>query len=335
MKYTLAKQVLKGLAKLRIPVLLNGSTGVGKTSLVREVASEFGLPLIDIRLSTELPENIGGIPRLDTEFFVKVLNKDLEPAFTTGAVLFFDELNRSSSWTRNSIMSAFFERTLGGRPLSENTIVVGAVNTGDRFKDADTLDDALLGRFAIINLDPDVNELTDYFSRKYPLATALFSTKSGNIFNLLEIQYERLTPIACPRTIEFALKVIENYISTEEKDLLREMLYCIVPGNIADLLLSEVDFSLIRKILKGEKVEIEKIENPTLILAVLSHTQFKNENEILNAIDFAKKVYERLDLKDSFVAFLKAIAKPNSDVFMKVFPSLIKSYPEIKELLQF
>jgi len=55
----------------------------------------------------------------------------------------------------------------------------------------------------------------------------------------------------------------------------------------------------------------------------------------LNAIDFAKKVYERLDLKDSFVAFLKAIAKPNSDVFMKVFPSLIKSYPEIKELLQF
>jgi len=295
------------------------------------------LPLINVRLAHEAPENVGGIPRIieGSSFFEKVYNAEYTPLFTTGAILFFDELNRSHGWIRNAVMSCFFERLLGGRRLSPGTIVIGAINTGEEFKDAETLDFALLARFAIINLEPTVDDLVNYFKRKYPIASLLFISKADQIYNLLHLFYEKVSPVASPRTLEYALKIIENYHETEDRESLREMVYCVLPGNVADLLLSEIDFTVIKRILSGEKVNINEIENPALFLAIMSHYPFENESQLYNAVSFARKVYKSADLEDSFVGFLKTVAKNNSKLFVNIFPKLVNEIPDISRILQF
>jgi MoxR-like ATPase len=333
-KLSEVKEAIKRLYDLKIPVLLNGGSGVGKTSIVREIAKELELPLLDIRLSTEAPENVGGIPRPDPsnpeEFFKKILNKDLAPAFKGGAVLFFDELNRSNLWIRNAVMSAFFERTLGGKELDPRTLVIGAINSGLDYKDTEELDRALLARFAIINVATDMEELINYMSGNYPIFASILASKSQAIENRLSAEngYEPIKPTLTPRNLEFAAKVIETY---HNDPFMRKLLYAVVDPDIADLLLADIDFSKIRMILNGEKVELERDKFP-VVMAIISNMTLKDE-EFVNAVKFAKEIYTKYNLEDSLVSFLSTLARRNKNLFIKYITVINKEIPNLKDLI--
>jgi len=327
------KQALLKLYPLRIPVLLNGASGVGKTSIVREVAEELQMPLIDIRLSTELPENIGGVPVPiddDSNYFKKILNKDLTPAFENGAVLFFDELNRSTSWVRNAVMSAFFERTLGGRKLNDRTYVIGAINRGIEYRDVEKLDKALLARFAIINVSTAIEEVMDYFDGRYSIATSIFSAKLEILSNKIysENRYDELLPTLTYRNLEFAAKVIETYYNDP---FLRKLLYAVIPPNVADVILANFDFVLVRKVLNGEDIEAD-IDTASTVLAIIAGMHISDE-EFLNALRFAKRFYDKLGMKDGVVSFLISVAKRNRDLFIRNIATINKEFPEVKKLV--
>jgi hypothetical protein len=326
-----AKEIIKKLQPLGIPILLNGGTGVGKTSMVRELSEELGLPLIDIRLATELPENVGGIPQvINDTYFVKVLNKEFAPAFESGAILFFDELNRSISWVRNSAMSVFYERTLGGRKLHPDTIVIGATNMGLDFKDTDIVDKALLARFAILNIITDSEELVNYLDERYPISASIIASKLQTLSNKLyeENRYDQLIPTFTPRNVEYASKVIEAY---HDDPMLRKILYAVISPDIADILLADLDFSTIKRILAGEDVEVEDSKIPT-ILAVISSMKLE-EKEFMNALRFAKKVFEKFGGEDSVVGFLVNMGKRNRELVVKNISTINKEFPNLRNIL--
>jgi len=328
------KEAIKKLYPLRVPILLNGASGVGKTTIVREVAKELNMPLIDIRLSTEVPENVGGIPRPDPsnpdEFFIKIFNKSYEPAFKGGAVLFFDELNRSNLWIRNAVMSAFFERTLGGRELDSKTLIIGAINSGIEYKDAEVMDRALLARFAIINVATDMEELISFMSGNYPLFASILASKSQAVENRLSAEngYTPIKPTLTPRNLEFAAKIVETY---HDDPFMRKLLYAVVDPEVADLLLADIDFRMIRTILDGGEVTVD-IERLPVTMAILSNMTL-NEEELINVIRFAKKVYTQYDLEDSVVGFLSNLASRNKELFIKNITLINKEFPNLKKLV--
>jgi hypothetical protein len=329
------KEALIKLYPLRIPVLLNGASGVGKTSIVKEVANELKMPVVDIRLSTELPENIGGIPiPIDDEkdYFKKILNRDLSPVFEEGAVLFFDELNRSTGWVRNAIMSAFFERMIGGKKLHEKTYVIGAINRGFEYRDVEKLDKALLARFAIINVATRVEEVMDYFSDKYSIATSIFNAKLQVLSNKIyeENRFDELIPALTYRNLEFAAKVIETYYNDP---FLRKLLYAVIPPNIADVILADFDFVLVRKVLDGEEVDVGE-ETASVILAIISGMPI-SDTEFVNALRFAKRIYDKLGIKDGVIGFLISVAKKNKELFIRQIATINKEFPEIKKAIVF
>jgi len=327
------KEALMKLYPLRIPVLLNGASGVGKTSIVREVANELRMPIIDIRLSTEVPENIGGIPipiNDEADYFKKILNKDLSPAFESGAVLFFDELNRSTGWVRNAVMSAFFERTLGGKKLHEKTYVIGAINRGFEYRDVEKLDKALLARFAIINVATRIEEVLDYFSDKYSIATPIFNAKFQILSNRIyeENRFDEITPTLTYRNLEFAAKIIETYYNDP---FLRKLLYSVIPPNVADVILANFDFILVRKVLDGEEVDVEE-ETASVILAIISGMPI-SDTEFANALKFAKKIYDKLGIRDGIIGFLISVAKRNRDLFVRNIALINREFPEVKKAI--
>jgi len=325
------KEAIKKLYPLGIPILLNGGTS-DKTSVVEGVAEELGLPLIVIRLSTELPEYVGGIPVREGGYFVKVLNKDFSPAFESGAVIFFDELNRSNSWVRNAVMSVFFERTLGGKKIHTDTLVIGAVTIGKAYRDVDVMDRALLARFAIINVVPSTDEILNYLSERYPFAASIIERRFEEIARMMyeENRFEQLKPTLTLRNLEFAFKVIETY---HNDPFLRKLLYTVISPDIADILLAELDISpLIRSVLAGQDVEVEE-EKASLILAIISRMPLKDDNEFLNAIRFAKKIYEELGL-GSIIGFLVNLATLNRDLFIRNITYIKNEFPNLKDELR-
>jgi MoxR-like ATPase len=59
-----ARVVLNSLLKQRWPAFIWGQPGVGKSALVREIASSAKLEVIDIRASLLDPTDIRGIPAI-------------------------------------------------------------------------------------------------------------------------------------------------------------------------------------------------------------------------------------------------------------------------------
>jgi hypothetical protein len=302
------KEAIKKLYPLRIPILLNGATGVGKTAIVKEVSKELGLPLINIWLAQETPESIGRIP--ESNYF--------SPVFESGAVFFFEHLNRSTPWVRQAVMSVFSERTLGGKKLHPDTLVIGAVNTGKDYTATDDLEEALLAEFAIINVVPSFDEVLNYESDEFPEFTFLMSLHFDELAEMFyeSNRCEQLYPTLITTNLKFAVKVIKMYYNDP---FLRKLLYTVISPDFADELLACLDFShiksLVNSILAGQDVEVEESKVP-VILAVIASMQL-SDNEFSNAIKFAKKFYDGLGIEDGIVGFLFNLARRNRELLLR------------------
>ena len=84
------KIVLEKLLNNKWPVFVWGAPGVGKSSLVKEVAEEKNLPVVDIRAPLLDPTDIRGIPSISDGQAVWSAPSFL-PKEGKG-ILFFDEL---------------------------------------------------------------------------------------------------------------------------------------------------------------------------------------------------------------------------------------------------
>jgi len=146
----------------QISILLRGSTGIGKSHIVRELSKEFGVEMIDVRGSTMSEGDVAGYPDIEgmkkrnimtfcmPSWFIKACN---EPV-----VLFLDEFNRATPQVMQSFFQIVLDRELGndenGRPykLHPQTRVYAAVNAGNEY-DVNDMDPALLRRFYVCDLE--------------------------------------------------------------------------------------------------------------------------------------------------------------------------------------
>lgn len=110
--------------------MLWGSRGVGKSSIVRQVAAHFGVPLVDLRLTTIEPVDIRGAIYADD-----VLAKTVwfPPEFLpspeqTDGILFLDELTAADQRLQISAYSLILDRRVGNYRLPDGWQVIAAGN---------------------------------------------------------------------------------------------------------------------------------------------------------------------------------------------------------------
>ena len=105
LKSLLATVLMAGLVPF-----VQSDPGMGKSSIVRELAKEYGLKLIDHRLATSAPEDLSGLPRFTPNGkaymapFADIFpTDDMEiPKGFNGWLLFLDEFNHA----RKEVQSA-------------------------------------------------------------------------------------------------------------------------------------------------------------------------------------------------------------------------------------
>jgi hypothetical protein len=110
--------------------MLWGTRGVGKSSVVKQVAEHFGIPIVDLRLTTIEPVDIRGAIYADEALAKTVW---FPPEFLPtpdqhDGILFLDELTAADQRLQISAYSLILDRRVGNYHLPDGWLVVAAGN---------------------------------------------------------------------------------------------------------------------------------------------------------------------------------------------------------------
>lgn len=132
------------LIKAGHPVLLIGPHGVGKTSVLRSIATNFNLKMHELNASTLDPfVHIVGLPVINDG----TVTMDPPNALMEAELLFIDEVNRSDRPTRNALFELICDKSVNGKKLPNLKLIVAAMNPPDEGYQVDALDEAMDDRF--------------------------------------------------------------------------------------------------------------------------------------------------------------------------------------------
>jgi hypothetical protein len=152
----------------RLPVMIRGRHGVGKSEVVYQTARDLGLPVVERRASQMTEGDLIGMPDSEPNITAKG-NKSTQwnapdwflRACEEPVVLFLDEVDRATPEVRQGIMELTDSRKIYGRYLHEGTVIVAAVNGGEhcasQYQVAE-LDPAELDRWWVQDIEPTVED---------------------------------------------------------------------------------------------------------------------------------------------------------------------------------
>jgi hypothetical protein len=158
MKPTRLKTVLESLLHQRWPAFVWGPPGVGKSSLVRQIAAERKLPVIDLRASLLDPTDLRGIPAIEGGRAVWCPPSFLPRPDEVPGVLFLDEINAAPPLVQASLYQLVLDRRVGEYVLPDGWWIVAAGNRQQDRAVTFRMSSALANRFVHLDMEADVDD---------------------------------------------------------------------------------------------------------------------------------------------------------------------------------
>ena len=155
-------QVLERLSETAWPVFIWGPPGVGKSSVVRQMAQRRGAPVVDIRAGLLDPTDLRGIPTVvDGRAYwcpPSFLPRPEDPP----GLLFFDELNAAPPLVQASLYQLVLDRRVGEYQLPAGWWIVAAGNRAQDRSVAFRMPAALANRFVHVDYEVDFDDWRDW-----------------------------------------------------------------------------------------------------------------------------------------------------------------------------
>lgn len=132
---------------------VRSSPGMGKSAIIKAIAEEYSMVLIDIRLSTCAPEDLTGLPFFDNGI-AKFMPFDMFPIEGTpippgknGWIIFLDEFNSAPKSVQAAAYKLVLDKMVGTNKLHPQVMIVAAGNLDTDRAITNNIGTALQSRF--------------------------------------------------------------------------------------------------------------------------------------------------------------------------------------------
>jgi hypothetical protein len=188
MKLSDAYRVVKESIKNKTPIMLWGPPGIGKSSLIHQIAAEFEFNVLDLRLAQLEPTDLRGVPmpdntigrarwylpsfwpdRAEANTTREVISTDDEGNATTKTVavkagccpsgpgiIFLDEIEKAPVSVKNASLQLVLDRMVGTYKLPDDWAIVCAGNREEDGCFSAPLGAALSNRMIHLEIEPDI-----------------------------------------------------------------------------------------------------------------------------------------------------------------------------------
>lgn len=214
MKPSRIKHVINNLIEQRWPAFLWGPPGIGKSAIVKEVAGENELELLDVRASLLDPTDLRGIPAVVDGKAIWCPPSFLPSNRESKGILFLDEINAAPPLVQASLYQLVLDRRVGEYVLPEGWWIVAAGNRQSDRSVVFRLASALANRFVHLDFEVDLSDWRQWAIRKkiHPSIVSFIAMRPEL---LLETPGES-PAYATPRSWEMASDIIHRFQNIEQ-----------------------------------------------------------------------------------------------------------------------
>lgn len=252
-------------AKTMAPLLIHGSPGLGKSTVVRTFCERRGLDFIDARLAQMEPCDIKGlpVPNRETNSMDWFIN-GMWPRDPKGkGIIFLDEVTGADRSVQIAAYELVLDRRLGKMySVPPGYMIVAAGNNTTDRAVAYAMSSALANRFMHVELEADAESWLEWARSHniHPAVIGFLMYKPAMLFQMEGQNTERGWP--SPRSWERVSQACHMYKDSEDT-LLRKMVYGLV-GNGAGVEFMEfykinAEFDNVLDYMRNPKLDVKKI----------------------------------------------------------------------------
>jgi hypothetical protein len=208
---------LERLVEARLPAFVWGPPGIGKSSIVAQVAERLGVEFLDLRLALLDPTDLKGIPFFDPESRQGVW---APPSFLptdpeSRGILFLDEINSAPPAVQASAYQLVLDRKLGEYELPEGWSIVAAGNRENDRGVVYRMPPPLANRFVHLELEVELGEWKRwaYGAGVSPELIGYLSFEPERLFAFDSTGGEKAFPT--PRSWSFADRMLRSGLEPE------------------------------------------------------------------------------------------------------------------------
>ena len=234
--YQVAKELRDDLYKdpqvcAEIGILLSGEGKMGDliASNGGHWKYEFGLPVIERRLSQMSEGELTGVPRIQENTILKhdttkFANMDfMAITYKYPVVLFFDELNRAFLSLRQATFQIADSKIFLGNKLHPNTRVMVAANIGPMYQ-ADDFDVAEFSRYAVLGMTYNTDVWMKWANKKENRVHSLITGYIGTASNALYVDDKKFATNAKFSDPRAWTKIGRRFTELDEAGKLQELI---------------------------------------------------------------------------------------------------------------
>lgn len=217
-KISQAKDLISKVIKAKLVAMLSGSPGVGKSAIIHEIAREYGLKVIDMRLAQCDPTDILGFPGVDEKtgkaFYRPMstfpLETDTIPDGYNGWLLFLDEFRSAPKGVQAAAYKLVLDRMVGDHHLHNNVAIVCAGNLDTDNAIVEEMSTALQSRLIHLELAIDSDSWINWATQNGidHRITSFIKFKPEILYTFKPDHTDQT--YASPRTWEFANRFVKD-----------------------------------------------------------------------------------------------------------------------------
>jgi MoxR-like ATPase len=190
MKLSEAYKIVKTNITIKNPVMLWGPPGIGKSSLIHQIAKELSFKVIDLRLAQLEPTDLRGVPMPNREtgradwflpaFWPTAADEDttrkvkdvdgnvteVEVKAGNGVdgpgIVFLDEIEKAPVSVKNASLQLVLDRMVGSYKLPDDWTIVCAGNREEDGCFSQPLGSALSNRMCHLEIEPDIDAWAEW-----------------------------------------------------------------------------------------------------------------------------------------------------------------------------